>query len=74
MTDLPLCPCHGPLSCFGGSATAACRLDMQPRSDSRNGATVTWCKHCEKWVDGHLCADPKTCYRNRVECGENEHN
>lgn len=23
---LPLCPCHGPLSCFGGSETSMCRI------------------------------------------------
>jgi hypothetical protein len=26
----PLCPCHGPLSCYGGSITARCRLNLKP--------------------------------------------
>ena len=27
---IPLCPCKGPLSCFGGSSTSLCRLlDIQ---------------------------------------------
>lgn len=25
---IELCSCHGPLSCFGGSQTARCRLEV----------------------------------------------
>ena len=39
---IQLCPCHGPLSCFGGSDTAKCRLDIPPRNTIQDDCKYGW--------------------------------
>lgn len=44
-----VCPCHGPLSCFGGSDECSCRIQGPFITDPVHGGKVT-CHKCNTFI------------------------
>lgn len=65
---IPLCSCHSPFNCFGGSPTARCRTEgVTTTKCPKIGAAQWTCTYaeCICHLKGTLLGP---------ECGENEHN